>query len=286
MRNKKILTVICMVAALTAAGCGKDNNTKEITPTPVPTAAPTPAPATATPLPTSTPAPRLIGSKTSTAKFVYLTNSTGKVLREIYVKVSGGEEWGRNLIPSEASVKASEQVQMYYAPGEQEEKALYDMKIITDNADIYEIYNVDLEDMKSASLRAEEDSAYIRYMSLSAKKEMDTKGSSSDSEMDEDDSSGDYDNSYNDYQDSSNDYNENYGGNDDDGYDGDYGGDGSTDDGNDDGTNPPSGDGSSSGDDGGTDDGSSGDDDTSDGGDDGSSGGDIVWDENGGWTEN
>ena len=93
MKYKKLLIVLTAVTALGMAGCGKSSKeTAEVTPTPVPTAAPTAAPATSTPLPTSTPAPKLIGVKTSTAKFVYLTNSTKGEIREIYLRAAGGEE--------------------------------------------------------------------------------------------------------------------------------------------------------------------------------------------------
>ena len=90
MKYKKLLIVLTAVTALGIAGCGKSSKeTAEVTPTPVPTAAPTAAPATSTPLPTSTPAPKLIGVKTSTAKFVYLTNSTKGEIREIYLRAAG-----------------------------------------------------------------------------------------------------------------------------------------------------------------------------------------------------
>ncbi len=94
MKYKKIMIALTAAAALTAAGCGKSASTDtEVTPTPVPTAVPTAAPATTSPLPTSTPALKLIGVKTSTAKFVYITNSTKGEIREIYLRAAGGEEW-------------------------------------------------------------------------------------------------------------------------------------------------------------------------------------------------
>ena len=87
MKYKKIMIALAATAALSAAGCGSSSkDTVEVTPTPVPTAAPTSTPATASPLPTSTPAPKLIGVKTSTAKFVYLSNSTKGEVREIYLR--------------------------------------------------------------------------------------------------------------------------------------------------------------------------------------------------------
>ena len=98
MKYKKLLIVLTAVTALGIAGCGKSSKeTAEVTPTPVPTAAPTAAPATSTPLPTSTPAPKLIGVKTSTAKFVYLTNSTKGEIREIYLRAAGGKNGAKVL---------------------------------------------------------------------------------------------------------------------------------------------------------------------------------------------
>lgn len=151
MKYKKLLIVLTAVTALGMAGCGKSSKeTAEVTPTPVPTAAPTAAPATSTPLPTSTPAPKLIGVKTSTAKFVYLTNSTKGEIREIYLRAAGGEEWGKNLVPAEATIKDAEQVQMYYTPDSARD-AIYDMKIVDGDGNAYEIYSVQLSDMEKAN---------------------------------------------------------------------------------------------------------------------------------------
>ena len=148
MKYKKLLIVLTAVTALGIAGCGKSSKeTAEVTPTPVPTAAPTAAPATSTPLPTSTPAPKLIGVKTSTAKFVYLTNSTKGEIREIYLRAAGGEEWGKSLVPAEATIKDAEQVQMYYTPDSARD-AIYDMKIVDGDGNAYEIYSVQLSDME------------------------------------------------------------------------------------------------------------------------------------------
>lgn len=100
--------------------------------------------------------------------------------------VSGSEDWGDNLIPREFSVKASDQVQMFYTPEsvqasaeevDSEETgapsgALYDMKLVTADGNTYEIYSIELSDMEKASLTLDEETstAYLRYMSLSEKK--------------------------------------------------------------------------------------------------------------------
>lgn len=261
--------------ALTLAGCGSDKKAEEVVPTVAPTATPTIPPVTATPAPTSTPAPRKIGEKTSQSKFVYLTNNLKTDVRELYLMVSGSEDWGDNLIPREFSVKASDQVQMFYTPesvqasAEEEDSeetgtpsgALYDMKLVTADGNTYEIYSIELSDMEKASLTLDEETstAYLRYMSLSEKKEKDTKENSQQTgygdDYDSEDDSYSDDGSYDDgsYDD----------GNSDDGY---YD-DGSSDDGN--------------YDDGGSDDGSSGDGgsddgDYDDGGSDDGSGDDYV----------
>ena len=178
MKKWKIVGYIISMAVLTGvSGCElrKPSLIKEaVVPQHTPTPAPTPMPVTATPVPTSTPAPRLIGVKTSTAKFIYLTNHTRVNWREVYVKQSGGDEWGKNLIPSESSVKAAEQVQMYYIAQSYEAGTTFDLKIITAGGEKYEIYLVDLGDMEKASLTSENGVASLRYTSLSEKTEKTT----------------------------------------------------------------------------------------------------------------
>lgn len=294
-KSRKIVFAVGTAMALTLAGCGSDKKAEEVVPTVAPTATPTIPPVTATPAPTSTPAPRKIGEKTSQSKFVYLTNSLKTDVRELYLMVSGSEDWGDNLIPREFSVKASDQVQMFYTPesvqasAEEEDSeetgapsgALYDMKLVTADGNTYEIYSIELSDMEKASLTLDEETstAYLRYMSLSEKKEKDTKENSQQTgygdDYDSEDDSYSDDGSYDDgsYDD----------GNSDDGY---YD-DGSSDDGNyddggsDDGNYDDGGSDDGNYDDGGSDDGSSGDGgsddgDYDDGGSDDGSGDDYV----------
>ena len=286
-KYKYLAAVLGISMVLTMAGCGKkQDSVVEATPTPEATAAPTAVPVTVTPVPTSTPAPKVIGVKTTDAKFVYLTNSLSSDLREIYLMTSGGEDWGKNLIPSESSVKGAEQVQMYYTPSTESTDSedtsedstedtsststeLYDMKIVTSDGNTYEIYSIDLGDMEKASLTMDTDSetAYLRYMNLSEKKEKDTRDNSQQTSSSDDESSDDSsydDSSYDDsgYDDSSDDGSDDgsyddssddgsYDGNYDDGSydDGSYD-DGSYDDGSDDGSYDDSGYVDDSGDDG------------------------------------
>ena len=292
MKYKKLLIVLTAVTALGMAGCGKSSKeTAEVTPTPVPTAAPTAAPATSTPLPTSTPAPKLIGVKTSTAKFVYLTNSTKGEIREIYLRAAGGEEWGKSLVPAEATIKDAEQVQMYYTPDSARD-AIYDMKLVDGDGNAYEIYSVQLSDMEKAKLMIDNGEAYLTYTSLSDKSEKSTIGNveTDNSEADSSDSADSTDAS--DQTDSSSGItdtsSDNSDGSDDNSDDGSY-------DNSDDGSDDSSDDGSydNSSDDGSDDSGdyvddssnSGSGDDSLDNSTDDSGDGEIVWDDNGDWSE-
>lgn len=281
MKNSmKMLLTVSTAVALTFSGCGKSSEpeAEPTVPAAAPTAVPTAVPATATPAPTSTPAPRSIGEKNSKSKYVYLTNNLSTKIREFYLMVSGEDEWGENLIPSETSIKKSEQVQLFYTPesdSHEEEtisedetadsENLYDMKIVTADGDIYEIYSVELGDMEKVVLTYDQDMgvAYLRYMSLTDKKEKDTKensqqtGASDDysEEDDQDDESYDNGNSDNESSDdgSSDDGSSDDGSSDDGSNDNGNSDDGDSDDGNSDDGNSDDG----NSDDGNSDDGNS-----------------------------
>lgn len=278
MGYKKTVIILTAGLALMTAGCGKKEKMAEITPTPVPTVAatPTPVPATPTPMPTATPAPRMIGTKTTDSKFIYLTNNTEGRIRGLYIKTSDSGDWGKNLITGESSVKAAEQVRMYYQP-KSGEAVTYDMRFLDGNGNAYEIYNVELGDMERASLKKDSEQGiyYLSYMSLSSRNEKDTKGNYTSSyDTDNDDDSSDAPIQYYD----------NYGTD-------DSGSDDSSDDSNyyydndvlegDDSDDSSGSDDSGSGD--GSDDSDS--DDSSDGSEDSNSGDVIVWDDNGQWSQ-
>ena len=197
-RSKYIAVAAAAAMALTMAGCGfSGDEVVEVTPTPMATKTPTEISITATQMPPSTPAPKMIGKKTAQAKFIYLTNNLQNDIRELYLRISGDDEgdWGNNLLSAETAFKASEQVQMYYNGSssdvsgqtdsenstETSESSLkYDMKLVTADGSSYEIYSVDFGDMEKATLLLDQDSSsvYLRYMSLSTKKEADTRGNS------------------------------------------------------------------------------------------------------------
>lgn len=223
MKTRNILIIMAAAMTLTFAGCGKkavENIIPEATPTPevVATATPTMAPTvTPTPLPTSTPAPRVLGTKTSTASFVYLTNNTNASIREFYLKKSGYEEWGDNLIPAESSIKSAEQVQLFYeknASSSEEENeeessaSAFDLRVVDHEGNSYDINNVNLADMEKATLRLNttDQTMYISYMSISEKKEKSTNSeAASTTDKNNEDSQSEDDSDYSDYSDYSDD---------------------------------------------------------------------------------
>lgn len=101
MKAKHIIAVLGMTMILALAGCGSKGSVVEVTPTPAATPTPTEVPVTVTPVPTSTPAPKVIGVKTSQAKYIYLTNSLQNDIREIYLMTS----WRRGLGQKSDSVR-------------------------------------------------------------------------------------------------------------------------------------------------------------------------------------
>ena len=138
------------------------------TPTPLPTA--TPVPATPTPVPTSTPAPRRIGTKTPQSKYLYLTNGLVEPLRELYFRGSGGEDWGKNMIPVESTVKVSEKVQLCYPPSDTSDGS-YDLKVVDKKGNAYAVYGINTEDFEECTIRFEEDKAFLSYISKTSGEE-------------------------------------------------------------------------------------------------------------------
>ena len=161
----------------TAAGTAQANNTgtagegnPESTPAPKPTAIPPSV--TVTPIPTSTPAPRMLGTKTIDANFIFLTNNTENAIRQFYLRDNyTGGDWGKNLLPSETMIRTGETVQLFY-PSKTDNDSIYDIKVVDRVGNSYAIYAINFSDMTNAALRVQYNTAYISYMSLSSNKEM------------------------------------------------------------------------------------------------------------------
>lgn len=125
-------------------------------------------------------AKRVIGIKSAEAESVYFTNKLGADVKGIYIKCSGEKDWGKNLVPSEAFVHDTEQVQIYYnfkLISENSDTYQTDLKILTKDNSVYEFCNIDSGDMKDKSFLIEkEDSAFkLKYTSLSEQSEKEVK---------------------------------------------------------------------------------------------------------------
>ena len=181
---------LCAISALVLTGCSTGNLggelIKEVTPTPVPTVTATPVPtpsATPVPVSTATPAPWRIGTKTSLSSYVYLSNNLNDKIREIYLMSYGGYEWGKNIIPSEATIKAFEEVQFCYTPpttDDGSEVTLFSMKFVTQSGKVYQLDQIPLQDMQHAVLRVDNDLFSLHYTSLSDNTEKVISGSDAD----------------------------------------------------------------------------------------------------------
>lgn len=191
-RSNFLALIISSTVILGMSGCGSSSGgTAEVSPT----AAPTPSivPVIISTAPTSTPTPEptqmILGQQDDKAASVCLSNNLQESIKELYLRISGSsdKDWGENLISSKSGIKSSEQVQLYYeafssdsskSKKSSKKSVCYDMKIVTAKGSTYEIYTIQFSDMEKAFLLLDKksSSAYLRYMSLSSKKETDTRG--------------------------------------------------------------------------------------------------------------
>lgn len=123
---------------------------------------------------------RVIGIKSAEAESEYFTNKLGADVKGIYIKRSDEKDWGKNLVPSEAFVHNTEQVQIYYnlkLISENSDTRQTDLKILTKDNSVYEFCNIDSADMKDKSFLIEkEDSTFkLKYISLSEQSEKEVK---------------------------------------------------------------------------------------------------------------
>ena len=192
MRNNRIKWIVTsscflLCASMFLGGCSLpalSKRTLVLTTTPSPTPEPTETiPPTATPTPspssTPTPAPRQIGSVSGSAGFVYVTNDTAQRLREIHLQVQDSGDWGRNLIPSDSSIRGGERFRLFYPAAPEGYSQVWNMQVGTDDGSLYSIYTVNFTDMETASLKRDSDGAlFLSYMSLAEQTEKNTRDTS------------------------------------------------------------------------------------------------------------
>lgn len=174
MKSRKVMLAFVMAALMAGtAGCGQ-KDTADAASAPEATEAPTATPTPATATPTPAPVIKAVGEKTEGSRFVELTNSTGKEIKELYFRVHGEAEWGENRMGAETVIKADEIIQLNYIPSSEEE-ATYDVKWNDSEGNTYEMSYLKLADMSKASLLLEDGTAFLKYQSLTEKKEINSK---------------------------------------------------------------------------------------------------------------
>lgn len=175
MKLRKVTAALLIaVMAVSAAGCGEKETATEAEPTVEATEAPTATPTPVTATPTPAPVIKVLGEKEENSRFIEITNSTQKELKELYLRVHGTEEWGENQMTAEMAIAPEEIMQLNYVPSDQED-ATYDIKCKDSEGNEYEMSYLKLADMNKASLLLEEDAMFMQYQSLSEKKEVNSK---------------------------------------------------------------------------------------------------------------
>ena len=110
MKKKYLLAVLCLTAVLAAAGCGNEKKEEaESTPTPTPTQEAETLEMTETPE---------VGEKTDTSQSIQLTNETGAEVTSVWLRVSGQEEWGEELVQGSFTIPEAESFNLNYEPQE------------------------------------------------------------------------------------------------------------------------------------------------------------------------
>ncbi|MFQ6805845.1 MAG: hypothetical protein ACLRT5_14330 [Lachnospiraceae bacterium] len=110
MKKKYLLAVLCLTAALAAAGCGNEKKEEaESTPTPTPTQEAEALEMTETPE---------VGEKTDSSRSIQLTNETGAEVTSVWLRVSGQEEWGEELVQGSFTIPEAESFNLNYEPQE------------------------------------------------------------------------------------------------------------------------------------------------------------------------
>ena len=152
----------------------------EDTATPVPTASLTPSPtpepvpleaappATPTPIPARSDRPRIIGSKSTAAGSVLLTNQSGMRIRELYLAEAYSEEWGRNLIPSESSIREGEKIKLFYPAIPEDSEGYYDILVRCEDGYTDVIYYVRLADTSEGAITYDPSDGYLHLTELTA----------------------------------------------------------------------------------------------------------------------
>ncbi|MDO5338233.1 MAG: hypothetical protein Q4E89_12485 [Eubacteriales bacterium] len=176
MKVKYVGWIFLAASTVLASGCGL-KKTQEFSPTPTPavTAAPTVPPATPTPIASPTPVPKAIGTKTDTTVTIPVVNEIPNEITEIYMRVTGTEDWTDNLLNG-TTLAANESAELYYTAAPEGSTGLFDIQLIGADQTIYNTVDLELSDMSSMTFYVDEtNEAWVKYNSISQGTEVDYK---------------------------------------------------------------------------------------------------------------
>lgn len=184
--KKRYLAIIGLLVLCLAAGCGKKNNTDDKKDDKTPTIETKKdveddlVEMQKTTGVDKSKITKIIGTKSTTAGELVITNKTGVKISQLFVRPVNDEEWGEELIDGKFTIGNGEQALYYYdkeAKTDSGSKVIkYDMQIQDDNGSIYYYRNLKFSDMEEIKLNlSTDDVPYATYYSTSLKKEMSTK---------------------------------------------------------------------------------------------------------------
>ena len=173
MKKKYLLAVLCLTAVLAVAGCGNEKKEEaESTPTPPPTQEAETLEMTETPE---------VGEKTDTSRSIQLTNETGAEVTSVWLRVSGQEEWGEELVQGSFTIPEAESFNLNYEPQETAEDGTtapveaWDLSVGYEDGSYVVMNQVDLQAVTEMTMCWEDDVAFVKYQDPDTQEEVSTK---------------------------------------------------------------------------------------------------------------
>ena len=173
MKKKYLLAVLCLTAVLAAAGCGNEKKEEaESTPTPTPTQEAEALEMTETPE---------VGEKTDSSRSIQLTNETGAEVTSVWLRVSGQEEWGEELVQGSFTIPEAESFNLNYEPQETAEDGTtapveaWDLSVGYEDGSYVVMNQVDLQAVTEMTMCWEDDVAFVKYQDPDTQEEVSTK---------------------------------------------------------------------------------------------------------------
>lgn len=176
MRKKWLTAALCLAAVLTVGGCKNDDSKTEAQVTETPTPEPTQEAETLE----MTEVPEF-GEKTETSQSVKLTNETGAEVTSVWVRVSGQEEWGEELLQGQAVIPETESGLLHYEPQQTAEDGTaadveaWDLSVGYADGSYVVMNQIDLGAADEMTMCWEDDLAFVTYVDQETQEEVSTK---------------------------------------------------------------------------------------------------------------